>query len=301
MQAVFESQQNLTLNLKNNHEIAEALLEIPIISNITRWSFIYLIGSPAIKDIIKISEIYPKMRINFGVYYQCPSKAESWIDFKINSKELICIFNGKAWGIESFYNHFEVSWQPKFIPLDENEDVIALRTARFHACDLTFKREVKLDRISDEILTKLKEDTLSNEDLFIITYKNSVMLNPSVENAKEYLSYFKDYTFANIRYLSDDSNYKEQIAKINLLPKHYNYIITIFDLDETMLYDCFNLIDKEFQNLQFDIIEHEIKVTQWLESLHDDPSKAKFYVKGRFNYTRIVDFEQLKRMVWRRY
>ena len=153
------------------------------------------------EDILSISKVYPKLTIRSNLACFSTSNKENRIKLKMNVKELICIIKGRAWCFKLFRSEWFESYQPKFIRLIEGSNLVVFEAVSFYLANSIFNGEFKSDYLGEDIIDKLKEETKSTDNAFIITDLDKIVLVTSPEKAIKDSPYFEDLMLIQIEYL----------------------------------------------------------------------------------------------------
>ena len=222
----------------------------------------------------------------------------------MNSKAVTWVFKGREWNFEQIDNwvvdYYYYYWYFSDIKLIKNCSYAILKMNWFDWRNLVIKESNWVDDWRKPYIDKLKKNTETNDDLFIIADLNNIAIYLHlrwIEHNSSFLKYFK-HIIIWIR--PSELRNKELIERINNLSKQYHYELRT-EYYRYSKYDFLNLIDARFKNLSINYrgYPYEIKINKTNSTSNELVSKWSITAINRMKRQMIkTDSEYLIKLLF---
>ena len=291
-----------SLTEETSEEIIRKIWDLSITKNIKQLKVLKIIeDSSSFENLLKLKESIPNTEIAFDFKYnKTKFKYPSW-DFKMKGKAVTCLFKGREWNFEQIDKwDDDYIWRFFDIKQIENSSYAILMINWFAWNNLVIKERSWVDDWRKSYIEELKNNTETNDDLFIIADLNNIEIYLSLSEIDKYSSILKYFKHIVIWMQSFELRNKKSIEKINNLPKQCHYELRT-DYIKGAKYDFSNLIDPRFENLsiRYSTYPYEIKIKRSNSTSDEQVSKWSMTAINRMNRQMIMtDSEYLKQFLY---
>ena len=282
-------------------EITRKLWDLSITNNIKQLKVLRMIKDfSSLENLLKLKEVIPNTVIVFDFKYEkTDSRDRSW-KFKMNRKAVTCVFKGSEWNFGQIKNWDVDFWYFSDIKLTKNSSYVVFKINRFFWSNLVIKERSWVDDWRNPFIEELKKNTQTNDDFFIITDLNNLIIHSPLGKIKNYSSILNYFKHIIIRISLYDLRNKKSIEKINNLPKQYHYELKAY-YEKGTKYDSLDLIDSRFENLSMKYFgyPYEIKIKRPKSTSNELVSELAITTINRINRQMIkTDSEFLKQFLY---
>ena len=287
------------LTEETSEEIIRKIWDLSIIKIIKQLKVSRMINNfSSFENLLKLKEVIPNTVIVFDFLYNgTESRDLSW-KFKMNTKAVNWVFKGREIDFEQIDKWHYDYWYFSDIKTIGNSNYAILKINRFAWNNLVIKERSWVDDWRKPYIDELKENTETNDDLFIIVNLNNLEISlwlSDIEYYSSILKYFKHI----IIFLSELKD-KKLIETINNLPKQHHYELRAYYVKDNK-YDFLNLIDPRFETLSIKYrgYPYEIKIKRSNSTSNEIASKWSITTISLMNKQIIkTDSENLKRLLF---
>ena len=248
----------------------------------------------------KIKQQFPKLEIPF---YFC-----SWRDHIIwnsyskiyaNSRLITLVTKGEE---RIFHINENGKWCVDNIvdlEFNEKENIAIIKNWGYIDLPNVNLQTNSQSEIKDQtLIDKLKEKTTLEDSHYIIVDISALELKINAFKIEEYTTIAKHFKIINIRIDKTESEYKEEIEKINKLPKQWSIRIQINNIQDFVNSDALNLIDIDFSQIIVESWRIKIKLIKSNVRLRE---RMFTVFESLFYKTKTADIRELREMISKKY
>ena len=222
------------------------------------------------------------------------------LNTKINARQVICVFQGREWCLKSTDERFsKFRWEATNIEQDRDSKAIALKSERIYFKSFNFSGRIRPSNAKQSFIKKLKKNTESNNDLYIIADVNTLSFYLSLKKLKDYEEILKYFKHISISLSNCDLDYENNFDIINALSKDKAYELNI-DAVDWKEFTIFNKIDSSFKDMKINLTKKglTIKILKSRSTPEEENLGRMFKVYYKWNpYSRILNFEELLKTI----
>ena len=253
------------------------------------------------ENLLKLKETIHNTEIVFDFRYIKTKFEYPYWKFKMNTKAVTCVFKGWEWNFEQRDN-WDISHDLTFSDIKPigNSSYVILKMNYIVWSNLVIKERSWVDDWRKPYIDELKENTETNDDLFIIADLNNLEISLGVSDIEKNLSIMKYFKHIIISIWQSDLRNKKLIETINNFQKQYHYELRSHYF-KGVKYDSLNLIDPRFENLsiKFSRYPYEIKIKRLKSTSNEQVSKWSITTINRMNRQMIkTDSEYLIKLLF---
>ena len=285
-----------------SEEITRKIWDLSTTKNIKQLKVSKMINNfSSFENLLKLKETIPNTGIVFDFKYNKTKYQYPSLRFKKNSKAVTCVFEGREWIFEQIgdwiidYYFFFSDIKPI-----KNSSYVILKMNGFIWNNLVIKERSWVDDWRKPYIEELKENTETNDDLFIITDINNIAIFFMLDEIEDYSPILKHFKHIIIWISLSDLRKKESIENINNLPKQYHYKLRSL-YEKGAKYDFLNLIDSRFENLliRYPGFLYEIKIKRSNSTSNELASKLSITIINKMSNQMIkIDSEYLRKLLF---
>ena len=282
-----------------NNETTKQILSLNYLENIKELDIHGDIRDlESIDNLTKISKRFPKTDVTFTFEYNYNSSnyKES---IKIKSRQAICVFKGKEWCFELDNDNdrlFPLSFS-EFKPV-KNESFVIIKVDYFYWISIISRLDYWLDKRKQATIDKLKKDTEFNDCLYVVADISEISIKLNLKDLSKYISCFKYWNLIEIEVGDSKTEFKQEITKINKLPKNYKYKIILLKPVQFIKSHLFGMMISSFEDMQIYANNLIIRVNKTESKIEKLGSERMFRVFCNFKkQSIIVNYSKLKEII----
>ena len=272
----------------------EQIISISELKNIKWLNVVRMLNNFSnLESISTILEKFPNLKIKFDFNH----KSKYSTHLLINTKQIICIFEGKVWNFRS-YNGGLINCFWRFADIVWEEEWFIFKIDSFKWDDITLNLNYWEDSKKLPIIDKLKINTKFNNNLYIIPDESSLNLRVLLTKTKELAFIFKHWKSIIIEVDLLESDLKQIVYDISRLPNDHHYKLILPKSWKLIHSDVFNEIESYIDYIKINGYPLLIRIKKSTKSKEDLSQKRKFIVYDfNKNKSLTVDIYQLREMV----
>ena len=250
-----------------------------------------------INNLSRIKQQFPKLEILFDFY----SRRDDikwhwyyWID--INSRLITWVANGEEW---IFHIRGDDKWcvgEIVDLEFNEKENIAIINWGCIKLPNVILQTNSKSEIKYQALVDKLKEKTRLENSQYIIVDISTLELWTDDFKIKKYTTIAKYFKLINFKI--NESEYEENIEKINKLPKQWSLKILIDNIHKFINSDALNIIDQDFNQIIVESLRFKIKLIK-----SNSKSRERMFTVFDFWFykTNTVDIRELRDMIPKMY